>query len=106
MFDDFDFSLRRWNPLPAWQPPTHPQADSPGANRLRGYFLAAPTRPVTDSEPTPDSLERLKAEKPGPDGIRTGLVARIRQLIAEGAYDTPERWKRAEERLLDRINER
>jgi hypothetical protein len=44
----------------------------------------------------------LKAEAPGPDGIRHGLVAHVRRLIAEGAYDTPERWEVAEERLLAR----
>jgi hypothetical protein len=45
----------------------------------------------------------LKAEAPGPDGIRHGLVAHVRRLIAEGAYDTPDRWAAAEERLLDRV---
>lgn len=43
------------------------------------------------------------AERPGPDGIRHGLVARIRREIAAGAYDTEERWLAAEERLLSRI---
>jgi hypothetical protein len=45
----------------------------------------------------------LKAEAPGPDGIRHGLVAHVRQLIAAGEYDTPQRWEAAEERLLDRV---
>jgi hypothetical protein len=44
----------------------------------------------------------LHAEAPGPDGIRHGLVAHVRQLIAEGAYDTPERWAAAEEQLFRR----
>jgi anti-sigma28 factor (negative regulator of flagellin synthesis) len=44
-----------------------------------------------------------KAEKKGPDGIRHELVARIRQQIAEGTYDTEEKWLRAEEALLRRI---
>lgn len=42
-------------------------------------------------------------EQPGPDGIRHGLVARIRAEIAAGTYDTEERWRAAEERLFDRI---
>jgi hypothetical protein len=42
----------------------------------------------------------LKAEAPGPDGVRHGLVAHVRQLIAEGVYDTPERWEAAQERLF------
>jgi hypothetical protein len=45
------------------------------------------------------------AEQPGPDGIRHGLVARIRAEIAAGTYDTDERWLAAEARLLDRIEQ-
>lgn len=44
----------------------------------------------------------LKAEAPGPDGVRHGLVAHVRRLIADGVYDTPERWEAAEERLIER----
>jgi len=47
----------------------------------------------------------LVLEEPGPDGIRHGLVARIRAEIAAGTYDTEERWLAAEERLLDRIEQ-
>lgn len=43
------------------------------------------------------------AEQPGPDGIRHGLVARIRREIASGTYLTEDRWLAAEERLLSRI---
>ena len=43
------------------------------------------------------------AELPGPDGIRHGLVARIRREIAAGTYDTEERWLAAEEKLFSRI---
>ena len=39
----------------------------------------------------------------GPDGIRHELVARVRQQIAEGTYDTEEKWLLAEEALLRRI---
>lgn len=49
-----------------------------------------------------DPLAHLKTEAPGPDGIRHGLVARVRELIAAGDYDTPERWDAAEETLLAR----
>lgn len=45
------------------------------------------------------------AEQPGPDGIRHGLVARVRAEIAAGTYDTEDRWRAAEERLLDRIEQ-
>jgi len=46
---------------------------------------------------------RGSAEVPGPDGIRHGLVARVRRAIAAGTYDTEERWLAAEEMLLSRI---
>ena len=45
-------------------------------------------------------------EQPGPDGIRHGLVARVRAEIAAGTYDTEEKWLAAEEALLRRIEER
>ena len=56
----------------------------------------------------PDAvLERLagdyRAERPGPDGIRHKLVARIKAEIAAGKYDTEERWLAAETRLLNRM---
>jgi hypothetical protein len=43
------------------------------------------------------------AEEPGPNGIRHGLVARIRREISAGTYDTEDRWLAAEEVLLSRI---
>jgi|GEM_PF-1109266 hypothetical protein len=55
--------------------------------------------PAADSDPLAD----LRAEPPGPDGIRQRLVARVKELIAQGNYDTPERWEAAEEQLLRRI---
>jgi hypothetical protein len=45
----------------------------------------------------------LRHEPPGAEGIRQGLVAHVRQLIADGVYDTPERWEAAQERLFRRI---
>lgn len=44
-----------------------------------------------------------RPESPGPDGIRHELVARIRQEIEAGTYDTEEKWLIAEERLLARL---
>ena len=53
---------------------------------------------------TPEPIaRRMASELPGPDGIRHGLVARVRELIAAGEYDTPERWAAAEERLLSAV---
>ena len=42
----------------------------------------------------------VTTEKPGPDGIRHDLVARVRLAIEAGHYDTDEVWERAEEKLL------
>jgi negative regulator of flagellin synthesis FlgM len=36
--------------------------------------------------------------------IRTELVERIRREIAEGTYDTPEKWEIALDRLLNRLD--
>ena len=37
--------------------------------------------------------------------VRTEMVARIRQEIAEGRYDTPERWDAALERWFARMDQ-
>lgn len=57
------------------------------------------------TEPKTEHIDRLKAEPPGPDGIRTNLVAYIRRLIDDGLYDTPERWHEAEDRLCRKVSE-
>jgi hypothetical protein len=31
------------------------------------------------------------------------LVRRVRQAIADGVYDTPDRWQGALDRLMDRV---
>jgi hypothetical protein len=56
--------------------------------------------PAPDTEPV---SARAGAEAKGPDGIRHELVARVRQQIADGTYDTEEKWLLAEEALLRRI---
>ena len=40
-------------------------------------------------------------ERPGPDGIRWGLVERIRAEIAAGTYPNDEIWQLAQERMLE-----
>jgi Anti-sigma-28 factor, FlgM len=45
------------------------------------------------------TLAQLRAEAPGPDGIRHALVARIRAEIVAGTYDTEEKWLLAEDHL-------
>jgi hypothetical protein len=55
---------------------------------------------ATDAEPVSVGAS---TEATGPDGIRHELVARVRQQIADGTYDTEEKWLLAEEALLRRI---
>ena len=58
----------------------------------------------TGGEPLgPLAPPELRAEAPGPDGVRHGLVAFYRDLIARGELDTPDRFARAKERLFDTI---
>ncbi len=63
--------------------------------------LAAYERMTRCAEPPPTAVRNNEVK--GPDGIRHELVARIRQQIAEGTYDTEEKWLLAEEALLRRI---
>lgn len=37
--------------------------------------------------------------------IRADLVERVRREIAEGTYDTPEKWEKALDRLVERLEE-
>lgn len=72
----------------------------------RVTLVAPPEDPPV--EPAMDRFSRHlfrpgTAERPGPDGIRHELVARIRREIEAGTYDTEDRWLAAEEKLLARI---
>ena len=53
--------------------------------------------------PAPDPLAGLKAEAPNAHGVRENLVAAVRELIAAGQYDTPDRLAAAEEALFRRL---
>ncbi len=75
----------------------------------RGRFattVATPTPHLADRLQLPAPALVGRDEKPGPDGIRHELVARIRREIAAGTYDTEEKWLAAEEAMLRRIEER
>jgi hypothetical protein len=58
-----------------------------------------------DLSPTAADLAELRAEAPDSDGIRRRFVERIRQLIAAGHYDSPERWAIAEELLVRKLED-
>ncbi len=55
--------------------------------------------PLTPADP----LAGLKAETPNAAGVRESLVARVRELIAAGEYDTPARLEVAEEAMARRL---
>jgi hypothetical protein len=61
------------------------------------------TWPALPASGLPNRLARAGPEEPGPDGIRWGLVARVRAEIAAGVYDTEEVWALAEDRLLRHV---
>ena len=71
-----------------------------------GTSTTSQTITVPDPEPTPDPLAEYRAEPPDADGIRRGLVARVRQLIADGAYDNPDCWAETENRLFRHADDR
>ncbi len=55
----------------------------------------------TGSPPSGTPADDSRAERP----IRADLVERVRREIAEGIYDTPEKWDKALDRLLRRLEE-
>lgn len=98
-------SPRRWQ---TWRV-TPTRRPLPGPNTpdalLKRMAHTTPDRGSSRNDP-PAVPPELKAEAPGPDGVRHGLVAHVRRLIAAGEYDTPERWEAAQERLFERIGHR
>lgn len=59
-----------------------------------------PTDPLPPAVAARLAAGRPTAEVPGPDGIRWGLVNRIKAELAAGTYDLDAKWAVAEERLL------
>jgi hypothetical protein len=49
--------------------------------------------------PVADSLS-VRTGRLGVASIRTDLISRVRREIAEGCYDTPDKWEAAVGRLL------
>jgi uncharacterized protein YpuA (DUF1002 family) len=52
---------------------------------------------------TIEDLSRLGTTAVADEEIRADLVARVRREIAEGRYDTPEKWDAALDRLVARM---
>jgi hypothetical protein len=59
-----------------------------------------------DARPEPRKASRTN-DRPAPADrdIRADLVERVRREIAAGTYDTPEKWEKALDRLLERLGE-
>ncbi len=66
----------------------------------RTWRLTAGRKDSAPQLDLPPARASLLAERPGPDGIRWGLVNRVRAEIAAGTYDTEEKFALVEERLL------
>jgi hypothetical protein len=62
---------------------------------------------LTPDAPNPKSkrmVRRKRGSRRGNgEGFRPELVERVRQEIAAGTYDSPEKWEAALDRLLDRL---
>ncbi len=91
---------------PRWQSWRIRLAPLPAANRLPPAFRFRATMidPATNAPAAPAPTD-YRDEAPDASGIRRGLVAHVRELIAAGQYDTPERWALAEEFMLRRIDD-
>jgi hypothetical protein len=60
--------------------------------------------PLSRSRPVWRQRPHSAATEPDPN-VRQELVDRIRREIAEGVYDTPEKWEQALDRLWEELNE-
>jgi len=65
--------------------------------RLRWLAVLAEERQDDATEPQAHAGDRRAEEQT----IRKDLIERVRQEIAQGTYDTPEKWEKALDRLLD-----
>ena len=54
----------------------------------------------------PSTRKKADERRPAPDApIRTELVQRVRKEIADGTYDTPQKWQAALDRFLDSLEQ-
>ena len=71
------------------------------------YWFTSTCLPLSPSHPA-----RIRSSLPAVHGaahttaepIRHALVARVRQEIAAGVYDTPEKWEAALDNLFDTLS--
>lgn len=78
--------------------PPHQRQDAEGTATSQPNRAAGP---VDKLEISPAAQEAVQAAESG--DVRHELVSKIRQQIAEGTYETPERLNRVLDGLLDEI---
>ena len=82
--------------------------EGPITNTRTWWAFSEPTNPALPAPPLGWGESRMdnrfKDAHRGSPPIRTALVERVRREIAEGTYDTPEKWERALDRLLNRLD--
>jgi hypothetical protein len=61
--------------------------------------------PVTLERPwwAPRKRKSARRRQAASSGIRADLVARVRRELADGTYDTPEKWEKALSRLFRHV---
>jgi negative regulator of flagellin synthesis FlgM len=80
------------------------QATRTGAVKAPAVQTTAGSQPVADQLDFSPEAQELLASQPASNtstDIRADKVASIRQQIADGSYDTPERLSAALDKLLD-----
>lgn len=70
-------------------------------NRQRWLAVIVPKAYSGMNQSQPEKKKPTRGERP----FRKELVDRIRKEIAEGIYDTPEKWEKALDRMLDDLEE-
>jgi hypothetical protein len=65
----------------------------------RDWWADSSDREIRFMDHPPD--DQLREQRP----IRMELVERVREAIAQGNYETPEKWEIALSRLLERLQE-
>jgi Anti-sigma-28 factor, FlgM len=81
-----------------------------GPDELMGPLRGTPAwwrgmgaQPEFEQEAPVQEQPRKRRRSANSPAIRTELVQRVRQAIADGTYDTEERWEAALDCLLDRL---
>jgi len=74
----------------------------PHSSRVAKPEIAPPSAPIQDELQISDAARLVEQVKQAPD-IRQDRVDAIRQQIAAGTYETPEKLEMALDRLLDEI---